>query len=94
MRRINHYEKRVDVIENRFHRLRNEIEKELRPFVKKQVMALKHDCVSTQHSFCVHDRKHETKRFDTLQDFLNRCTDDFRIDFYFEVLDGKFTWYS
>lgn len=87
------YDKKGNAIEKRLQRLRNEIEKELRPFVKNQVLSLGHDCSSTQHSFYLADSKYSNYRFEQLQDFLNRCSDEFKIVFYFNVENGKFKWW-
>lgn len=92
-KKVTQYDRKGDAIEKRLQRVRNEVEKRLRPFIKKKVLALKKDCSSTQHSFSLNNGGVEGTRFDKLQDFLNRCSDEFQIDFHFNVENGKFQWW-
>jgi hypothetical protein len=86
------YDKKYKVIESSFKSLRQKIEAEMMPFITEKALSLKCDLINTQWTLSRHDREEGGKRFEEFHDFINLLEDDFKLAFYFEVVDGKFYW--
>lgn len=87
------YEVKYEKYEKMLNEVRAKVEKNARPLIEQRALALGIDCMRSQHSFQAMNSI-ESKEFDALDNFMNKLSDDFKVDFYFEVNGGKFIWYS
>lgn len=86
----------INRLDKKKERLRKENEKEVKQLIKHRALMVGVDLINTQHSLSPRNISyHEElsrKKFQAFQDFINYLSDEHRIDFYFEIENGKFTW--
>lgn len=94
-KRKTRFDKKLSVVEKRFDRLRNEMERFVKPFIRSEALRLNRNTFHSQHSFHLdNERRGETKDFDRLRDFIYSLGDNYRMGLYFQCENGKFKWLS
>lgn len=91
------YLKIINRFDKRKERLRRKNEREVKQFIKKRALSVGVDMINTQHSLSAtkisyQEELHRAK-FQKFQDFIIYLADYHKIDFYFEVENGKFNWF-
>lgn len=90
------YLKWINKLDKRQEDLRARNEKELRPIVERKALSVGLNMINTQHSLSSdldYREQLEHVKFQQFQDFIIYVADNHRIDFYFEVEDGKITFF-